>query len=86
MTDTDPLGRPYSAGAKCQYCGANHSTICHKIKRIEYGRDGINIFISAVELHGPQAFALEYADEDNDVMVSGSYDDVMRYQRERKMQ
>ncbi len=68
----------------CQFCGAAaHRGVCPRVKRIEFAADGVGW--TAVELHAPQAFALEYSDGDVDQMVSGSYDDVMRYRRESLM-
>lgn len=27
-------------GPRCQYCGGRHDTVCHRIKEIEYYKDG----------------------------------------------
>lgn len=36
----------------CMYCGLTHSTVCQRIKKLEYFEDGVTI--KSVELHQPQ--------------------------------
>ncbi len=77
----NPLGTTGYGDYACPYCGERHATVCKLIRRIELkGSD-----VVAVELHPPQVFAVERADGDLDVMVSGSYDDVVRYERLRAL-
>lgn len=69
-----------SKDERCHYCGHVHETVCPLIGRIEFAPGGM---VTAVEMRDPLPFSTEHSDDERSVTLTGSYEDVRRWQRDK---